>query len=73
MPQLPSHCLVLLLRKENAIHHSSSLPAGLKTVSNYISIVNEAKCTYLNVIMLRACLVFPRQGNNITNLVLFQP
>ncbi|XP_059203241.1 dynein axonemal assembly factor 8 [Centropristis striata] len=25
----PSHCLVLLLRKENAVHHSGSLPAAL--------------------------------------------
>ncbi|XP_054463217.1 dynein axonemal assembly factor 8 [Anoplopoma fimbria] len=28
-PELPSHCLVLLLRKENAVHHSVSLPAAL--------------------------------------------
>ncbi|XP_042360295.1 dynein axonemal assembly factor 8-like [Plectropomus leopardus] len=27
--ELPSHCLVLLLRKENAVHHSVSLPAAL--------------------------------------------
>ncbi|XP_074512139.1 dynein axonemal assembly factor 8 [Sebastes fasciatus] len=27
--ELPSHCLVLLLRKENAVHHSFSLPAAL--------------------------------------------
>ncbi|XP_044036470.1 dynein axonemal assembly factor 8 isoform X2 [Siniperca chuatsi] len=29
--ELPSHCLVLLLRKENAMHHSVSLPAALMT------------------------------------------
>ncbi|XP_068434963.1 dynein axonemal assembly factor 8 [Clinocottus analis] len=27
--ELPSHCLVLLLRKENAVHHGVSLPAAL--------------------------------------------
>ncbi|KAI3359678.1 hypothetical protein L3Q82_014056, partial [Scortum barcoo] len=27
--ELPSHCLVLLLRKENAVYHSLSLPAAL--------------------------------------------
>ncbi|KAM6965867.1 dynein axonemal assembly factor 8 [Tautogolabrus adspersus] len=27
--ELPSHCLVLILRKENAVHHSVSLPAAL--------------------------------------------
>ena len=29
-PELPSHCLVLILRKENALCHSVTLPAGLK-------------------------------------------
>ncbi|KAM6914113.1 dynein axonemal assembly factor 8 isoform 2-T2 [Lycodopsis pacificus] len=27
--ELPSHCLLLLLRKENAVHHGDSLPAAL--------------------------------------------
>ncbi|XP_031717758.1 uncharacterized protein LOC116391380 isoform X2 [Anarrhichthys ocellatus] len=27
--ELPSHCLLLLLRKENAVHHGVSLPAAL--------------------------------------------
>ncbi|XP_031168309.1 uncharacterized protein LOC116059406 isoform X3 [Sander lucioperca] len=27
--ELPSHCLLLLLRRENAVHHSVSLPAAL--------------------------------------------
>ncbi|XP_032392881.1 uncharacterized protein LOC116702662 isoform X1 [Etheostoma spectabile] len=29
--ELPSHCLLLLLRRENAVHHSVSLPAALMT------------------------------------------
>ncbi|KAA8585282.1 hypothetical protein FQN60_003976 [Etheostoma spectabile] len=28
--ELPSHCLLLLLRRENAVHHSVSLPAEFK-------------------------------------------
>lgn len=39
--ELPSHCLVLLLRKENATHHSVSLPAGLNSISNYIYSINH--------------------------------